>query len=354
MKNYKTPLDKIFFRSSKISLLVSGLERHGLTENQREEMEKLELMKITPIGLTEKQASDLTAWDEKIKAGETLTPGQMEKRDEYRSRLTTPKGLTAIQETRLETLKEINSRPPELSDGAKTYVKEVWLENEKGFVEEITDKKLKKGKQGEEDAIRLISDVDRITYYKNSKRVYKDNITGECDVIDVFKDIEFGGKYFDRIKVIHDTKCSWNPRTFMSSSLTTSYEWQGRAYLYLYDADIFKLRFCLVDCPPDVFKDEYDRFRAIHKIRRKDLDDLVPVELLDQLDQCFVSEKYPEYQFVNQFYNNYFYEQTGFYTKEERVKTFEFERDYDKEETLKLAVKLAVEYYQTIKLNMIE
>ena len=90
----------------------------------------------------------------------------------------------------MEELKEVNLRPPQLSDGAKTYVKEVWLENEKGFREEITDKKLRKGKQSEEDAINLISFVDGVTYYKNSKRVYKDNLTGECDVIHHNKDID--------------------------------------------------------------------------------------------------------------------------------------------------------------------
>ena len=42
-QNFKTPIEDIFFRSSKNGLLAGGLIRHGLTEKQREEMLKLEL-----------------------------------------------------------------------------------------------------------------------------------------------------------------------------------------------------------------------------------------------------------------------------------------------------------------------
>lgn len=334
MKNYKTPIQDIFFRSSKIGLLAGGLIRHSLTEKQHEEMSLLEELKVKPIGLTDKQQEDLDKWDEKVKKGKTLTPSQMEKRDDYRSRLTTPKGLTAIQESRLADLKERNSKPPELSKGAKTFVKEVWLENEKGFKEEVTDKKLKKGVQAEEDAINLISFVDNIMYIKNETRVKKSHISGECDVVTTFNDCEFEDSFFDVIKVIDDTKCSWNPRTFMQAELTTGYEWQGRAYMYLYDADIFRLRHCLVDCPPDVLADEYRRFCWNHNI----IDDTLP-EYKDLRDQ---------------FNRNYLYANSGLYTEEERVKSFTITRDYDLEEILLEAVQLGVEYYKTIELNMIE
>lgn len=325
-KNFKTPIHEIFFRSSKIGLLAGGLIRHGLTQNQRDEMEKLEALKITPIGLTEKQQKDLDTWNAKIKDGGTLTPGQMEKRDDYKQRLTKPKGLTPTQEARLQDLKERNARPPELSDGAKTYVKEVWLENEKGFKEEVTSKHLRKGLQAEEDAISLISYVDGVMYMKNEKKAQKGHLTGTCDVNHYFKDID--------ARVIDDTKCSWNPRTFMQATLTTGYEWQGRAYLYLYDANVFRLRHCLVDCPPDVFADEYKKFCFQHGI---------------------IDDTLPDYQeAIAQFKRNFLYEDSELYTKEERVKTFMFERDYELEEVLLKSIDLAVEYYQTITLNMIE
>lgn len=334
-QNFKTPIEDIFFRSSKIGLLAGGLIRHGLTENQREEMERLEAMKKEFVGLSEKQQADLDAWNQKLKDGGTLTPKQMENRDEYKARLTRFKELTPNQEATLQKYKEQNAKPPELSQGAKTYVKEVWLKYEKGFEEEVTDKKLRKGLQAEEDAINLISYVDGVMYVKNEERVYKNHLTGECDVKTEFKDMptEDGQGTVDAL-VIDDTKCSWNPRTFMSATLTTGYEWQGRAYLYLYDADIFRLRHCLVDCPPDVYADEYKKFCFQHNI---------------------IDDTMPEYkEAIAQFKRNYLYEDSGLYTQEERVKTFAFERDFDLEQVLLTSVKLAVEYYKTITLNMIE
>jgi hypothetical protein len=341
-QNFKTPIEKIFFRSSRIGLLAGGLIRHGLTEKQHEEMNNFERAKKTPIGLTETQQKDLNILDKKVKEGATLSSSQMEKRDDFRSRLKRPKGITPNQEARLQELKERNARPPELSQGAKTYVKEVWLENEKGFKEEVTDKKLRKGKQAEEDAINLISFVDNIMYVKNEKRIYKDHITGEADVVTLFKDVFVDTdeiKFSEELKttdalVIDDTKCSWNPRTFMQADLTTGYEWQGRAYLYLYDADIFRLRHCLVDCPPDVYADEYKRFCWTHNI---------------------IDDSLPDYQpAIEQFKRNYLYEHSELYNKKERVKTFMFERDYELEAVLLKSVELGIEYYKTITLNMIE
>lgn len=333
---FKTPIENIFFRSSKIGLLAGGLIRHGLTVKQREEMEKLEQLLVTPIGLTAKQQADLDNWNKKAANNEVLTASQMEKREEYQSRLKRPKGLTPTQDTKLQELREKNAKPPELSQGAKTYVKSVWLKYEKGFEEEVTDKKLRKGLQAEEDAINLISFVDGVFYIKNDKRISKNNLTGEADVITDFKNvpIEDEPEQVTDLKVIDDLKCSWNPRTFMNAKLETIYEWQGRAYLYLYDGDIFRLRHCLVDCPPDVLAEEYKKFCFQHNI----IDDSL--------------EEYKEA--IEQFNRNYLYEGSGSYNKKERVKTFSFERDYELEAVLLKSVELAVEYYKTITLNMID
>ena len=324
--NFKTPIKDIFFRSSKIGLLAGGLIKHGLTAKQREEMNKLEALKVEIIGLSEKQQEQLDGWNQAVNDGKKLTQTQAEKREDFQGRLKKPRGLTPIQEAKLQGLKESNAKLPELSQGAKTYIKSVWLKNEKGFEEEVTDKKLRKGIQAEEDAINLISFVDHVMYSKNEERISKDHLTGECDVVTVFDDID--------TKVIDDTKCSCNPRTFMGSEMTTGYEWQGRAYLYLYDADVFRLRHCLVDCPPDVFNDEFKRFCWQHNI---------------------IDETLPEYkELVDQFNNNFLYEYSGLYTKSERVKTFQFQRDYELEAILLKSIELGVEYYQTITLNMIE
>lgn len=360
MPNFKTPIEEIFFRSSKIGLLAGGLIRHGLTEKQREEMDKLELSKITPIGLTEKQQKDLDLWNSKIEEGKTLTSSQMEKRDDYKRRLKEPKVLTPAQDTKLQELKERNAKPPELSQGAKTFVKEVWLLNEKGFKEEVTDKKLRKGLQGEEDAINLISFVDGIFYTKNEERIYKGNISGECDVVTEFKNmqIEEGSEETIDAIVVDDLKCSWNPRTFMNASLTTIYEWQGRSYLHLYNGDIFRLRHTLINCPPDVFKEEYSKFCFQKEIVDDTLEEYKPLiiqfiknNIYDFNSFSRSSKYYPD--IITSIVKELGSEEFN-YTEEERVKTFQFVRDTELEAILLDSVKLAVEYYKTITLNMIE
>jgi len=332
MKNYKTPIEDVLFRSSKIGLLASGVTKHGLTETQRIDKDRLERIKVTPIGLTDRQQSDLDSWNEKRESGKTLSPTQMEKLDDYTERLTKCKELTSNQKETLNKYIEIENTPPSLSDGAKTYIKEVWLKYEKGFQETITSKYLSKGLQAEEDALTLIYDVDGIMYIKNEERVTKGHLTGECDVKHHNKDIN--------ARIIDDVKCSWNPRTFMSATLTTLYEWQLRAYMYLYDAEIARLRYCLVDCPPDVYMDEKQRAYYLFK-----------------KDNGIIDDTLPEYQkaineFDKQFDANCLYVDSGLYTKKERVKTFSISRDYELEENLLLGVKLGVEFYKTITLNM--
>jgi len=360
MQNFKTPLTEVTFRSSKIGLLCEGLIKHGLTDKQKEDKAKLEKLLVTPIGLTEKQQSDLAIWNKAIEEGETLTPSKMEKREAYTLKLTTPKGLTPVQDTKLQELIEKENTPPELSKGAKSYVKEVWRYHEKGFREEIRSNKLNKGLEGEEDAINLISSVDKVFYNKNEKRITIENLTGECDVRTEFKNMKIDEDSDETIDalVIDDTKCSWNTRTFMASELNPVYKWQGYTYLYLYKADIFRLRHCLVNCPPDTFKEEYSKFCFQNKILDDSLKTYVPLikkliknHIYDLKSFNSSSRYYPDA--IRKIIKDEMTEKDFDYTEEERVKTFIFTRCEKHEEIIKTAIKLALEYYKTITLNMI-
>lgn len=329
--NFKTPLEEVLFRSSKVGLLAGGLLRNELTDKQKDEVDELQTLKESFVGLTPKQQETLDKLDKRVAEGETLSEKLEAQRQDFRSRLTTKKGLTEKQQERLDYLLEKDQAEPELSQGAKTYIKDVWLWFEKGFKEEISSKQTKKGKQAEEDGINLISFVDGVPYGNNNNkpdggRVTKGNLTGACDV----------NTYFDVVekRVIDDIKASWNPKTFMSTNYSTLEEWQGRAYMYLYDADIFRLRRVLVDCPPDVYADEYKKFC---------------------FDKGIIDDSLEEYQpLIEQFNRNFLYENSGRYTKEERVKTFAFYRDEELEKVLLKSIELALDYYQTITLNMID
>lgn len=326
MKNYKTPIENVLFRSSKIGLLAGGLLRNDLSDIQRDEMNELIEKSKKMIGLTVKQQETLDKYKKMKANGATISGKQQETIEDYEKRLVTLKGLTENQQRRLDELKAKDGAEPTLSQGAKTYIKEVWLQYEKNFKEEISSKQTRKGLQAEEDGLNLISFVDGVMYAKNEERKTIGHLTGECDANTYFEEVES--------RVIDDIKCSWNPKTFMSSNLSTLYEWQLRAYLYLYDADIARLRYCLVDCPQDVYADEYKKFCFANLI---------------------VDDALPEYkELIEQFDANFLYEHSGNYSQEERVKTFAIQRDEELEKVLLKSIELAVEYYKTITLNMIE
>ena len=344
-----TPIEEVLFRSSAIGVIAQGLSKNDLTDSQRLEMEELIARTNEVIGLSDKQQEKLDSYEarlaelkplEELQAAEpnedrakqikklSLTPSQMAEHEDFKARLTTLKTLTPNQQEKLDSLIEKDNAEPELSQGAKTAIKEIWLRYEKGFKQDIHSKYLNKGLQSEEDAINLISFVDGIMYKKNEERVTKGHLTGECDV----------NTKIGELKVIDDTKACWNPLTFMNSKLSPIYEWQGHSYLYLYDADIFRLRYCLVDCPPEVYNDELRKFCWNKNIF---LDDNGNYKEDDQ-------------PLIDQFNRNFLYEKYVCYNREERVKTFQFERDPKKEAILLKSVDLALEYYQTITLNMID
>lgn len=217
---------------------------------------------------------------------------------------------------------------PELSDTAKAFVRKVWLQIKKGVYLDIKSKYLDKGLYAEEDAITLLTEVEGVFYVKNEERRTNSDHTGECDIYKEFPDK----------KIVIDTKCSWSPETFMNATDDTGYEWQGRIYMELWDADEFHLKYCLVDAPPHLVQKEKDN--AKWKYYSGDMN---PEEL-----DFFEKAMEPIYDQIDR---NMVYSNNPLFTKEERVKTFVFFRDREKMKLMAERVKMAREYYQTITLN---
>lgn len=115
----------------------------------------------------------------------------------------------------------------------------------------ITSKYLSKGIECEDDSIALFNNVFFKSLVKNDKRITNDLITGECDLID------------DR--TIIDIKTSWSLATFAKQrSNTTSYEWQLRGYMWLYDKDKACTAHCLVDTPKHLCRYESETHEFSH------------------------------------------------------------------------------------------
>lgn len=140
---------------------------------------------------------------------------------------------------------EPKSKSETLSVGAKTYIKQLAKEFVYGYREKITSKHMDKGLQLEDEAIELYNRVMFTNYVKNTETVKNDWLIGTCDIN--AKD-----------KII-DIKCSWSLATFPSikdDAIDKDYEWQGRAYMMLYDKPLFENAFVMLSTPDSMLKYE--------------------------------------------------------------------------------------------------
>lgn len=121
---------------------------------------------------------------------------------------------------------------------------------------------LQKGIQCENESIELYNEVHDTFYVKNAERIYKDTssgiiidqdtglifdksqptlggiLTGECDLLD------------KKESLVIDIKTAYSKKTYpFNLKISKLYEWQLRAYMYLYGVDNAELAYCLVDTP---------------------------------------------------------------------------------------------------------
>lgn len=141
-----------------------------------------------------------------------------------------------------------------LSQTAKSYIIQQAKEDFFEYKTELNNKYVLKGIHQEQDSIDLLNAVRFENYKKNDKRVENEWLTGCCDIITDTS--------------IIDVKSSWSLDTFPATSYElkdlNDYEWQGRAYLWLYDMPTFELCYVMVSTTDDILSD-FDSY-AIHKV----------------------------------------------------------------------------------------
>lgn len=145
------------------------------------------------------------------------------------------------------------SKTDALSQTAKSYINQIAKENFYGYSTELSSKYLDKGTNQELESINLLNAVRFTDHKKNTLRLENDFITGECDII-------------TNDSVI-DIKTPWSLDTFpeLPEDIDAKeYEWQGRAYMMLYNRFEFELVYCLVSTW-DEFLSEWDN-KMIHKV----------------------------------------------------------------------------------------
>jgi hypothetical protein len=141
-----------------------------------------------------------------------------------------------------------------LSQTAKSYIIQKAKEDFFDYKTELTNKYVMKGIHQEQDSIDLLNAVRFENYKKYEHRAENEWLTGSCDIITE--------------DLIIDIKSSWSLETFPATSYElkdlNDYEWQGRAYLWLYDRPRFELCYVMVSTADDILSD-YDSY-AIHKV----------------------------------------------------------------------------------------
>lgn len=145
------------------------------------------------------------------------------------------------------------SKTDVLSQTAKSYIDQLAKEDFFGYTSPIVNRYLDKGTNQELESIQLLNSVRFENYEKNTQRIENDFITGECDILTNDK--------------IIDIKTSWSLDTFpeLPEDIDSKeYEWQGRAYMLLFNRFEFELVFCMVSTW-DEFLTQYDH-KALHKV----------------------------------------------------------------------------------------
>jgi len=175
----------------------------------------------------------------------TITPKQLETLEGLLQKIK----LTEKQAELRDKLMLKRDALPELSTGAKSYVKELYMYHEYGVRQEINSKYIDKGNEVEDLSIELAGVyLDQDDLFKNDEYFENDFICGTPDVL--------------TDNVLVDVKSSWSAATFpfFDTELKNStYEWQMKAYMWLTGKTESWLVYCLVPTPNDLILDEMRR-----------------------------------------------------------------------------------------------
>ena len=178
-----------------------------------------------------------------------------------------------------------------LSETAKSYIKSVAKQDFFGYNVDLNNKYVIKGQEQEQDSINLLNAVRMTSYVKNDKRLINDIMTGECDIL-----------LDDHII---DIKTSWSLETFPAlaeDGMNKDYEWQLRAYMYLYDRPTAELIYCMVTTNDDLLS-QWDNL-SLHRVDHIDPDKRITVIPFER-DQDLESQMIEKLDAASELYVNY-------------------------------------------------
>lgn len=140
-------------------------------------------------------------------------------------------------------------------------------------------KHMQKGRECEQQSIELFNLVYFKNLVKNKERKSNSYITGECDLIDD--------------DAIIDIKTSWDLTTFAKQRFfETSYEWQLRGYMWLYDKDKACTAHCAIDTPFELCRYENQDLHTFGHIAHQDRIIIGNVVYRDEAKEKLIIEKW--------------------------------------------------------------
>jgi hypothetical protein len=143
-----------------------------------------------------------------------------------------------------------------LSAGAKTFLNNMAKEEVYNYKVQIETKYMDKGLACEDEAIQMLNYLRFKSYEKNTERRESMYLTGECDI------------YVPSVKTI-DTKVAWSLFTFPAVSEDAHdslYEWQGRAYMKLWDVPEHEVCWLMLDTPEELIRYEQRDLHIVNHI----------------------------------------------------------------------------------------
>lgn len=216
---------------------------------------------------------------------------------------------------RASAIGKIVTKSGKLTDGAKTYLSDLFIGEIYKTREEAYGKALEKGIFCEEDGISMIQNtlLRGQLVVKNKEERHNDYVKGSCDV--------------DKNGVIYDVKNAYTLFSFGKADLTHDYEWQLMVYCWLWGRNKAVLYYCLNNLPEHMLEDE----------KRK---------LLYTNKWLYLSEESPNYiEACNELESAHNYDHMPI---EERFKFWEIEATEERFEMIKKAVIEARKYLQKL------
>lgn len=192
-------------------------------------------------------------------------------------------GLPSRTEKQEATLQEYIAKrdaPPELSETAKSYLKEVYMSYKYGKESLGGSERSKytiKGRSVEDQSIMMLSRIDGLPYDKNQERFTNAYLTGEPDILVRDED--------GNITKVIDIKSSWDGASLLSNignPLNPLYYWQVNGYMALTGATEAEVCYCLVNMPQEIIEGEKKRiFYTMNPATEENVDYKKAIERLE-------------------------------------------------------------------------